>query len=150
MNSLKDSPDAFGATYEREAAVSDTEWRSRLLPKPGVNISYPLVAEVNGCPVGLAVAVIWEQEPDVAYIYQMWVLPDARGMGIARTFLERITAWAESRHCSWLKLSVTTVNDSAVRLYQRAGFKPAGVLEPLREGSALQTQLMARKLVYAI
>ena len=150
LNSLKDSPDAFGATYEREVAISDSEWQSRLSAKPGVNISYPLIAEIDGRPVGLASAVIWAQDPDVAYIYQMWVLPDVREMGIARTFLERISAWAGSRRCSLLKLSVTTLNDAAVRLYQRAGFKPAGPLEPLREGSALQTQPMVKKLVDAV
>lgn len=150
LNSLRDSPDAFGATYEREAAISDSEWQKRLSPKPGVNISYPLVAEIDSRPVGLASAVIWDEDPDVAHIYQMWVLPDVRGMGIAGTLLERISAWAESRRCSLLKLSVTTVNDAAVKLYQRAGFKPAGPLEPLREGSALQTQPMARKLVDAV
>ena len=150
LNSLRDSPDAFGATYEREVAISDSEWQKRLSPKPGVNISYPLVAEIDGRPDGLASAVIWDADPDVAHIYQMWVLPDVRGMGIAKKFLERISSWAESRQCSSLKLSVTTVNDAAVRLYRRAGFKPAGALEPLRDGSSLSTQPMARELVDAV
>lgn len=150
LNSLKDSPSSFGSTYEREAAFSDADWQSRLMPNPGINISIPLVAEIDGKPVGLASGVIWEEDPGVTHLYQMWVLPEARGIGIARALLERITAWAESRHCESLKLSVTTTNDAAVNLYRSAGFSPSGALEPLREGSALKTQPMARKLDNAV
>lgn len=149
LNSLKDSPSSFGSTYEREAALSDTDWQSRLKHKPGVNISFPLVAEMNGNPVGLASGVVWDKDPSVTYIYQMWVSPEARGTGIARALLEHITSWAESRGCESLKLSVTTVNDAAVNLYQSVGFNPSGTLEPLREGSTLETQPMAR-LVNAV
>ena len=150
LNSLKDSPSSFGSTYEREAAFSDTDWESRLEPKPGVNVSIPLVAENNGNPVGLASGIVWDEDPSVTYIYQMWVSPEARGTGIARALLEHITAWAESRDCESLKLSVTTINDAAVSLYQSVGFNPSGALEPLREGSALETQPMARVLVNAV
>jgi hypothetical protein len=32
LASLKDSPDSFGATYERESEFPDSEWISRLDP----------------------------------------------------------------------------------------------------------------------
>lgn len=150
LDSLKDSPSSFGSTYEREAALSDSGWKSRLEPKPGVNISLPLVAEINGNPVGLASGVVWDEDPSVTYIYQMWVSPEARGTGIARALLERITAWAETRGCESLKLSVTTINDAACRLYKSAGFNLSGALEPLREDSALETQPMVKVLVNAV
>lgn len=146
LNSLKDSPDSFGSTYEREISFSESDWHSRLMPKPGTNISIPLIAEVDGKPVGLASGVVWESDPNVTHIYQMWVSPEARGIGIARALLDRIAEWAKRRRCESLALSVTTINTAAVSLYQSVGFSASGPLEALREGSALKIQPMVRKL----
>lgn len=146
LNSLKDSPDSFGSTYEREISFSESDWQSRLIPKPGINISIPLIAEVDGKPVGLASGVVWESDLNVAHVYQMWVSPEARGTGIARALLDRITEWAGRRHCEALALDVTTINTAAVNLYKSAGFAPSGPLKALREGLALKIQPMARKL----
>lgn len=150
LASLKDSPDSFGSTYEREKAFSEADWKARLRPQPGVNISFPVVAESHGDIVGLASGVIWEEDPAVAHVYQMWVLPEARGKGIATALLNTITAWAELRGCELMKLVVTTTNEAAVNLYRSFGFYPSGNLEPLRESSALETQPMAKELGNAV
>lgn len=150
LDSLTDSPDSFCSTYEREAAFSHADWQSRLKAQLGLNVSFPLLAEIHGEPVGLASGVIWDEEPTVTHVYQMWVMPKARGMGIAKSLLDRITMWAEGRGCELMKLSVTTTNGAAVSLYQSAGFSVSGMLEPLREGSALEIQPMEKKLVNAV
>jgi GNAT superfamily N-acetyltransferase len=76
----------------------------------------------------------------------MWVSPEARGTGIARALLDRITDWAKRKHCEALALDVTTINTAAVSLYKSAGFAPSGSLEALRDGSAFKIQPMVRKL----
>ena len=143
--SLKDSPDSFGSTYEREVPFAECDWRSRLESQPGHNV-LPLVAEIENEPVGLASGLIWESEPKVAHVFQMWVAPEKRGQGIAKAMIENIIGWAEARGCESLALSVTTVNKAATNLYQASGFLPSGSLEPLREGSALAVQPMSKKL----
>ncbi|HBN15828.1 MAG: GNAT family N-acetyltransferase [Gammaproteobacteria bacterium] len=146
LASLKDSPDSFSSTYEREQAFSEADWKARLRPQPGVNISFPLVAESHGNIVGLASGVIWEEDSTVAHVYQMWVLPESRGKGIATALLKSITAWAEVSGCESMKLVVTATNEPAASLYRSFGFNPSGRLEPLREGSVLETQPMVKKL----
>jgi len=120
------------------------------MPKPGVNVSILVVAEIDGKLVGLASGVVWESDPSITHVYQMWVQPEARGNGIARAFLDHITEWARKKRCVSLSLDVTTTNGAAIALYESAGFSASGALEPLREGSALKTQPMARELDNAV
>lgn len=145
LRSLKDSPDSFGSTYEREVAFADFDWKSRLESQRG-NSTLPLVAEIDGEAVGLAFGLTWESDSKVAHVFQMWVSPEERGQGIAKAMMEHIIGWAEARECECLRLSVATVNKAATDLYQASGFLPSGPLEPLREGSALAVQPMSRRL----
>lgn len=146
LASLADSPDSFGATYEREALQPDAEWRSRLEPNGRAKNALPLIAEYDGAPVGLSWGLIHEPGSGVAHIYQMWVAPGARGHGIGRSFLDHIAVWAKANNCDSLALSVTTTNYAAVGLYLSSGFVPSGPAADLRAGSALKTQSMMREL----
>lgn len=146
LRSLEESPDSFGSTYEREVSFPDSVWLSRLSPELAGTISLPLVAEIDGKEVGVASGLIRESDSKVANIYQMWVSPDARGKGIAASFLDEIKTWALDKESTSMALSVTTVNNAAVGLYQSYGFSPAGDTEELRVGSELLVQPMAMGL----
>jgi len=146
LASLMDSPDSFGSTYTREAAYPYSEWQSRLDPAARARNAIPLVAETDGAAVGLAWGLVHESDLHVAHIYQMWVSPAQRGKGVARALLDEIRAWALSKGCERLALSVTTSNDAAVSLYLKSGFTAAGALEALRPGSALTVQPMTMTL----
>lgn len=146
LNSLKESPDSFGSLYDQEAALSDTQWRSRLdLEFRGID-ALPLIAELNGQPVGIAWGFIHKPSQHVAHIYQMWVSPELRGKSIAKSLLLRIKAWALGRGCNLMALGVTTSNEAAVNLYKSFGFVAAGPLEQLRTGSPLLVQPMSIEL----
>jgi ribosomal protein S18 acetylase RimI-like enzyme len=150
LSSLKDSPDSFGATYEEELLLTDSEWLSRLHPNLDEAISLPLGVEVDGYVVGLAWGLIHNSDLKVAHIYQMWVSPEARGKGIATTLLDEIRTWALSEKCLSIELSVTASNSTAVGLYHAYGFSPAGKLEELRAGSGLFVQPMVMELSNAV
>lgn len=146
LSSLKESPDSFGSTFEREVLFVDSDWKSRLNLESETNVALPLIAEIDGTAVGLAFGLIWKSEPEVTHVFQMWVSPEARGRGIAKAMLERITIWAEARRCELITLSVTTINKAAANLYQTSGFSPSGPVEKLRKESALKVQPMTRRL----
>jgi ribosomal protein S18 acetylase RimI-like enzyme len=146
LASLKDAPDSFGSTYERESAFMQSEWESRLDPAGRAKSALPLVAECGEDPIGIAWGLVHDTDSKVAHVYQMWVSPDARGKGIAKALLERITTWAIARNCDLIELSVTTTNDAAVGLYDSSGFLSSGQVEDLREGSALKTKIMVKGL----
>lgn len=149
LSALKESPDSFGSTYEKELAFSDVEWIERLRANFNGMISLPLVAELDGNLVGLAWGVIHHSDKKVAHIYQMWVSPEARGNGIAMSFLNELKMWALSNGCTSIELEVTTNNDTAVGLYKIFGFQAEGVEKELRAGSRLLTQRMVMALDYA-
>lgn len=146
LSSLKDSPDSFGSTYERETEFSDSEWQSRLEPSSRAKSALPLVAETDGTVVGLAWGLIQEPDIKVAHIYQMWVAPSQRGKGIGKALLNEIEAWARGRGCDLLALDVTTTNEAAVGLYLSSGFVPVGQQGELRAGSTLKVQPMIMEL----
>ncbi|MCG6542768.1 GNAT family N-acetyltransferase [Pseudomonas sp. KSR10] len=146
LNSLKESPDYFGSIYDQEAVLSDAEWRSRLDLKFRDVDALPLIAELKGQPVGIAWGFIHKPNLQVAHIYQMWVSPELRGKGIAKSLLLKIKTWALGRGCSLMALGVTTSNEAAVNLYKKFGFIAAGQLEELRAGSPLLVQPMTIEL----
>lgn len=146
LASLKDSPDAFESTFERELNFTENVWRSRLTPSDNPVHILPLVALSHGKPIGLATGVVHAHQDETAHIYQMWIAKPYRGLGIAKDFLDRIEAWASELERKFLSLAVTTHNASAVLLYQSAGFVPSGHTEPLRENSKLLVQPMVLTL----
>ena len=146
LRSLQDSPDSFGSSYESEAAYPDKEWISRLDPQGLARYALPLVAEVDGVPSGLAWGLIHEPDSKTAHVYQMWVAPEARGMGTGHALLNHITAWAEDAQIDRLVLAVTTTNPAAIALYFSSGFIPQGELQELKADSGLFTQMMVKAL----
>ncbi|WP_417788021.1 GNAT family N-acetyltransferase [Stutzerimonas xanthomarina] len=146
LNSLRESPDSFGSTHDQEAVLSDSEWQSRLDLKLRDIDALPLVAEMDGQPVGIAWGFIHKPNLQVAHIYQMWISPEFRGKGIAKSLLLKIQAWAIARGCGLMALAVTTSNEAAVNLYRTFGFVAAGPLEELRVDSPLLVQPMVIEL----
>ena len=146
LAALADSPDAFGSTLAHESQRPDPEWANRLAAGVRSDWDLPVMAEVDGLPVGLAWGRIEETDRAVAHLYQVWVHPGYRGCGAGQLLLNTIIAWAKDRQAEYLELGVTQGDTPAMRLYVRAGFEPAGPPEPLRPGSAFLAQAMRLKL----
>jgi ribosomal protein S18 acetylase RimI-like enzyme len=146
LRALADSPDAFTSTLAEQEGRPDDEWAARLASADGSSHHLPLVAELGGEPVGLVWGMIEPSEPDVAYLYQMWVAPSGRGVGIGRMLLDTVIAWAAAADARCLDLGVTFGDTPATRLYARAGFEPVEEPGPLRPGSSLLGQLMRLEL----
>jgi GNAT superfamily N-acetyltransferase len=137
LRALAESPDAFGSTLAREQDRTDAEWSSRLASGLNFGLDLPLMAEVDGAPAGLAWGRIEQANLNVANLYQMWVAPEYRRLGLGQMLLEAVIAWARIKGASYLDLAVTFRHSPAMRLYTRLGFEPAGPLEPLRPGSQM-------------
>lgn len=142
LQALADSPDAFGTTLSEAQERSDAEWSHRLASGANSDRDLPLLAEVDGHPAGLAWGHIEEADRNVAYLFQMWVAPGYRRLGIGQMLVETVIAWGREKGASFLELGVTYRDSPAMRLYRRAGFEPAGKLEPVRPGSELLSQQM--------
>ena len=71
------------------------------------------------CGVSLASLVA----PEVGHITQICVAPSHQGRGIGRELLRRSLTVLAGHGCRSASLTVTSANESALRLYERTGFR---------------------------
>lgn len=133
LRALADSPTAFGATLAEAEAQPEAVWRSRA-EGPG-----PLLLAFAGDdPVAMG-GLFVPAEADEAFVWGMWVAPEARGQGLGARVLRELLEHAR-RLGRTVSLHVTDGNDGARRLYEAHGFVGTGEREPLREGSDLRIE----------
>jgi len=144
LRALADSPDAFGATLAHE--TTSVDWKSKLAEACSSTSDRPIVVERDGVPVGLAWGKLATDSPNHAYVYQMWVTPQFRGKGAGMLLLDDVLAWASDLGIRSVFLRVTCGDTPARRLYERAGFVPEGLPEPIRPGADVLVQRMRRDL----
>ncbi|MCW1968286.1 MAG: GNAT family N-acetyltransferase [Anaerolineae bacterium] len=146
LRALADAPDAFGTVFADAIQQRDDFWIARVSARQAAAKQLPLLAETDGQAVGLAWGHIADADPSCAHIFQVWVAPSHRGLGVGQQLIMRISDWANSHQAEYLDLSVTCGDTPAVRLYRRLGFEPYGEPQPLRPGSALLVQPMRLRL----
>lgn len=143
LRALADAPDAFGATFQEEAADPDEIWQHRADRPDGIMVvavddTEAFVGMASGGPAG--------GELDAAGIYGMWVDPAARGQRIGEALVAVVASWAQAAGHERLALGVTIGNASASALYERLGFEDTGLRFPLREGTDLTIRILAAPL----
>jgi ribosomal protein S18 acetylase RimI-like enzyme len=145
LRALKDSPSAFGTTYDESLMHPDEYWISRLAGlSPDADL--PMLAECDRRPAGLAWGKIEPTEPSTAHLFGMWVAPQYRGHGVGRMLLMRAVQWARSQRVESVVLGVTCGNTAARALYESIGFTPIGTPEPIRPNREVLVQNMQLKL----
>jgi ribosomal protein S18 acetylase RimI-like enzyme len=77
-------------------------------------VGYVFVGESSDMMTGLG---------NFGFIYDIFVEEQSRGMGIGKMLLERAESYCREKSYSRIALMVSTANDSAIRLYNRMGFK---------------------------
>jgi ribosomal-protein-alanine N-acetyltransferase len=70
-----------------------------------------------------------EDDPDLAYIWTIEVLPAFRRMGLARALLTRLEESASNAACTEIELHVSERNADGLDLYEATGYERIG-LEP--------------------
>jgi ribosomal protein S18 acetylase RimI-like enzyme len=104
--------------YEREVIAEDVEY--------GFDESGPTIffAEANGNLAGRIKMLRWWNR--FAYVEDLVVNPDYRGLGIGRRLLERGIQWARENDFPGVMLETQDDNVPACTLYQSCGFVLSG------------------------
>jgi ribosomal protein S18 acetylase RimI-like enzyme len=150
LEGLRAHPEAFGADYESLAARSIDHWQDRMRQGAGGEHGITYVAVAHGALLGMTVLQRGEL-PKLrhwGHIFGVYVRPEWRGAGIADALIEACASFASTLGLRLLKLGVVTTNTSAIRLYQRCGFRVYGV-EPEAigyNGVYYDELLMARRV----
>ena len=137
LRALRESPSAFGSTYERECGFPEELWRERLRDPDGVSV----LAWVGETPAGLGGG--FSDLPGFLHVVAMWTDPAHRGVGVGSVVLDAVRGWADERGLR-LHLDVNTANGRARALYERLGYVATGEVRPLREGSRELVERMVR------
>ncbi|MAX15687.1 MAG: hypothetical protein CMN59_09420 [Sphingobium sp.] len=83
-----------------------------------------LIAEADGSAVGFALFFhnfsTFEGRPGL-YLEDLFVLPEARGLGAGKALLSRLAALAMERDCARLEWSVLDWNEPSIAFYRALG-----------------------------
>jgi ribosomal protein S18 acetylase RimI-like enzyme len=121
---LKESPSAFGGTYDQAAGDDEQVWKQRLTD------SSVLLARVGPAPAGSAVYSVSGTSPGDCGLYGMWVDPRFRRAGVARALIGSVIEQALAAGRRRVVLDVVAGNDAARTVYERAGFVATGHRAP--------------------
>jgi GNAT superfamily N-acetyltransferase len=116
--------------YDARPEDRPTQWRARFdLSKWTL-----LVARDDGRRVGGAAVAfdtpgvdMLEGREDVAILWDLRVIPDARGRGVGAALFHAAESWARARGCRELRIETQNVNVPASSFYARQGCRLSAV-----------------------
>ena len=80
------------------------------------------VAELNSKVVGM-VRLTPKPDPGVSELQMLYVVPHCRKIGIGKNLLTELTAYAKRKEMEKIMLNTASTMTSAIRLYEKQGFK---------------------------
>lgn len=146
LRALLADPDAFGASYERDAVHGDDHWEERARGAASGHEKFIALAEDDGRVVGMIGAYTPDDSSDVRHLVSTWVAPEARGKGLGSELLAAVVEWARRASASEVTLWVVDGNRPAIALYEGAGFVTTGEKQPLPSNPSLIESLMSLSL----
>ena len=126
LYALQDSPTAFSADFQRNLGHPPQYWEDMLTLQADESII--LLADYEHQFVGMT-GVARGGSPKTrhsAMIWGVYVRPEWRGLHLAEELIKSCFTWAMERKIVAATLGVTATNRSAIRCYERCGFKITG------------------------
>src|SRR5690349_21739409 len=96
LAALKDTPSAFGSTYERESAYTAEEWIVRARSGAEGPDRATFFGIAGSSIVGLVGGLRSEVDPSVVDLVSMWTSPDTRRAGVGRALVSAVIEWARA------------------------------------------------------
>jgi len=96
-------------------------------------LSYFLIAECNGQICGYVSSwLLFNIEAEVG---NLAVLPEFRRNGIAKSLMQSLINYSQSKNIYEITLEVRASNQKAISLYEKLGFKKAGLRKKYYQGT---------------
>ena len=116
------------ADYEKAIhEVEATEESVRASIFGAGSVTQALICEHDGRPVGMAVWFFsystWQARNGL-YLEDLYVTPEARGLGAGKALLRRLARIALESGCGRFEWSVLDWNEPAIRVYEAVGAEP--------------------------
>ncbi len=140
LEALRDTPDAYGTTFEESVRWSRDRWEEM-----AATLNY-FLAESQGRAVGMVSGGRNDRHPGTLWMYAMYVTPDARGTGVAAQLVEAVSQWVLERGGAQLYLHVTSAVPRARAFYRKIGFRETGETFTMDRDPSLVLVTMVRNL----
>jgi ribosomal protein S18 acetylase RimI-like enzyme len=141
LTALKDSPDAFLSTYERELAYSESDWRSEFSRGEWI------IELRKGEVIGLLGATKDTGTPEnERYLEYMWVSPLYRNLGVAQNLIKIVLERLAAAGVDTVLLWTLDTNEAARCYYAKRAFIKANKRQALRDDPGRYEELMFRIL----
>ncbi len=126
LGALQDSPIAFTADYQKNQSQPLKYWEDMLTLQPDESTIFLAVREEDLIGMTGIARAGSPKTRHSAWIWGVYVKPGWRGLHIAEELIRSCFEWAKARKIAIAKLGVAAVNQSAIRCYERCGFKIYG------------------------
>lgn len=141
LEALKEDPQAFGSSYEKESAFSEEQWKERIENRDNCII----VAKEADTSIGM-IGYHLKDEGKNAHLWGMFVSKKYRGKGIGKQLMQQIVEKAKRvKSVEVVSLDVNPEQTSAVKLYESMGFVKSGTRKYLM-GDGIERELFSMKL----
>ena len=122
LTALRDSPEAFGSTYEGALQRSPESWREQADSTAAGSDRATFLAFADDTPIGITALYRIEDGSDIGELLQVWVAPEYRGQEVAFTIMEAVFHWAGKNGYQTVIARVAKGNARALRFYRKYGF----------------------------
>jgi ribosomal protein S18 acetylase RimI-like enzyme len=126
LSGLQDSPTAFSADYQRSFNQPTQYWEDML--SAHAEESTIFLAEHENKLIGMT-GIARGGSPKTRHSATVWgvyIRPEWRGLHIAEALIQACITWARGKEIVAARLGVTATNTSAIRCYERCGFRITG------------------------
>jgi putative acetyltransferase len=110
-----------GEAYSAQLYPAESNHHMPLSALCASNVRFLVARDASGRAVGTGALAL---DGARAELKRMWVVPEARGLGVSRLILAALEARARSEGVRTLRLETGVENHAALGLYTRAGFNP--------------------------
>lgn len=121
LKALQSDPAVFGSNYQKEAAMTEAEWKTWLQTDDAAIF---LLYE-NAAPIGMTAIAVDRADPTKrrAVLWGSWLEPRTRGMGFSKMMYQARIAWAtEHPTIETIIVSHRASNLSSKHANQKHGF----------------------------
>ena len=125
LNSLKDSPDAFGGTFEAESQMEKEEWEVKF-----TTLDFLIVSTDQIDIAIMSVEVLNGDHGAKCWIGGCWSDPRYRGQGALRALFDFLDEQTDLKNWRRQGLGVWADNVDAIAAYKAIGFSEAGEKQP--------------------
>lgn len=121
LESLKESPEAFAASYESALSRDYDSWAVQADASASGRDRATFIV-LGDQPIGLAALYRDQSFPHEGELIQVWVSPCCRGSRTAIDLMDTIFNWASCHGFASIRAEVAHHNLRALRFYEKYGF----------------------------